>query len=146
MNPETTRPIKIGGRIWTRLVKKGVIDDTNTNTNDTKTTPRQYGKPRVRETPKPERERVPQARRRHRAQSPEPNQYKAVSKAASRALANNIDKLVGADDMESMLEQLILEELTVAPPKKSKPQRRRPVSESEEESESEEAKEHYEYY
>ena len=26
-NPETGRPVKIGGRIWTRLVKKGLITD-----------------------------------------------------------------------------------------------------------------------
>ena len=26
-NPETGRPVKVGGRIWTRLVKKGIISD-----------------------------------------------------------------------------------------------------------------------
>lgn len=26
-NPETGRPVKVGGRIWTRLVKKGMITD-----------------------------------------------------------------------------------------------------------------------
>jgi hypothetical protein len=26
-NPNTGRPVKVGGRIWTRLVKKGIISD-----------------------------------------------------------------------------------------------------------------------
>ena len=137
INPNTSRPIRVGSRTWLNLVKKGVIQghyrddhelaempDHEYEVNDritkiNKTLPR--GKQAVRGRGKHKGKIVS---RQTRLKSNEISAYTA--KIASRVVSDNIDELVeSGDNINETLEQLILKEMLQEESKMNKPQKRK---------------------
>lgn len=121
ISPLTSRPIRVGGRIWLGLVKKGLVEGRYTDpkelsqsyTDETigedierinKTLPR--GQQSVRGRGKYKGKIVS---RNVKPNTEEVSRYTA--QMASRIINENIDHLAEFDDMEAELERLILEEM-----------------------------------
>ena len=126
VNPNTQRVCKVGSRTWLELVKKGLVsghysdpkelaviedgEDIEQKINEiNKTLPR--GKQSVRGRGKYKGKIVS---RNTQPSSEEISRYTA--QIAARAVNNNIDELAEADDLESMLEKMILEEMMATRP------------------------------
>ena len=134
INPKTSRPVRIGSRTWLRLVKEGIVSGEFTDPNELAELPEKYE-----ELPPPEQERVieeqikevnknlPRGQHAVRGrgkykgkivsrnkQLPTEQVSKYTAQIATRAVANNIDRLAECeddDDIEGMLEKLILAEM-----------------------------------
>ena len=126
INPNTSRPIRIGSRTWINLVKKGVL---NSNFYDNNIIEEQYE-----EIPEEQlelkikqiNEKLPIGTQAVRGRGKYANKLvkrnkplsqeeitKSTVKIATRAVVDNIDELdeVDYDNMEKRLEQLIMEEM-----------------------------------
>ena len=126
INPNTSRPIRIGSRTWINLVKKGVL---NSNFYDNNVIEEQYE-----EIPEEQlelkikqiNEKLPIGTQAVRGRGKYANKLvkrnkplsqeeitKSTVKRATRAVVDNIDELdeVDYDNMEKRLEQLIMEEM-----------------------------------
>ena len=126
INPNTSRPIRVGSRTWINLVKKGVL---NSNCYDNIVIEEQYE-----EIPEEQlelkikqiNEKLPIGTQAVRGRGKYANKIvkrnkplsqeeitKSTVKIATRAVVDNIDELdeVDYDNMEKRLEQLIMEEM-----------------------------------
>lgn len=131
INPNTSRPVKIGSKTWTKLVKDGLI--TGTNALDTIAEDHIVGEiddeledevqEKITDLNKemPVDQQVVKGRgkyknklvKRKKAQVNIKEISEQVATAASVAISNNIDELadVEPDDIEGLLKSLIMEEL-----------------------------------
>lgn len=131
INPNTSRPVKIGSKTWTKLVKDGLI--TGTNAVDTIAEDHIVGEiedeledelqEKITDLNKemPVDQQVVKGRgkyknklvKRKKAQVNIKEISEQVATAASVAISNNIDQLadVDPDDIEGLLKSLIMEEL-----------------------------------
>ena len=131
INPQTSRPVKIGSKTWTKLVKDGLI--TGTNAVDTIAEDHIVGdiedecpdeiQEKITDLNKemPVDQQVVKGRgkyknklvKRKKAQVNIREISEQVATAASVAISNNIDQLadVDPDDIEGLLKSLIMEEL-----------------------------------
>jgi hypothetical protein len=118
VNPNTSRPVKVGSRTWKNLVKEGLISGAysdpkelaiiDENVNDqieevNKTLPR--GQQAVRGRGKYKGKIVSRSKR-----ADSEDIIKHTAKMASRIVNDNIEQLADCDDMEAELERMILEE------------------------------------
>jgi hypothetical protein len=131
INPNTQRPVRVGGRTWLGLVKKGLIEGRYTD-------PKELGKiPEENEDVNEELKRVNstlprgqqavRGRGRYKGKIVSRNQRpdtesitRYTAQTASRIVNDNIEELNDCDDLEAELERLILEEMASSIPK-SKP-------------------------
>lgn len=143
INPNTQRPVKVGSRTWLKLVKQGVVEGSYT---DPKILKESYELEDVETTKKQLNSTLPAGKQavkgrgihkgklvtRNKRLGPE-DMAKHTAKAASSAMANNMDELEELDDdeLERRLEALILKEM-ITPPQlqrtKSRANNLRPVS------------------
>lgn len=101
INPNTQRPIRVGGRAWLGLVKKGIIEGHYTSNKTV-----QFEEPPLEEPPEVQEPPVlkPQRRRNKRATR--------TAKLASRVVSENIDELIEAgDNFNDTLEEMIMREM-----------------------------------
>jgi hypothetical protein len=134
INPSTSRPIKVGGRIWLKLVKEGLVSGHYTD-------PKKLGKlPDNEEEAEKEIERInktlPRGKQSVRGRGIYKGQITTRNKTpdtedvsrytaqvASKVVNENIERLSDCDNIEAELEKLILQEMAikkkVGRPKKS---------------------------
>ncbi len=127
INPNTQRPIKVGGRSWLKLVKEGVVsghyidpkkiapigDNPDQQIEEiNKTLPR--GKQAVRGRG---RYKGQITTRNKRPDTEDVSRYTA--QMASRIVNENIESLADCDDIEAELEKLILQEMAGGRPEKT---------------------------
>tara|TARA_R110000787_G_scaffold191748_2_gene303247 strand:- start:6397 stop:7050 length:654 start_codon:yes stop_codon:yes gene_type:complete len=124
INPETKRPIKVGSRTWNSLVKKGILSGNYNDPNELSTIDEDEEEyiieQKIKEINKtlPNTEHGVRGRGKFKGKIVKRNKKlstreisKHTAKVASKTLTKNIDELVESDDMESLLEQMILEDL-----------------------------------
>jgi hypothetical protein len=136
INPNTQRPVKVGSRTWLGLVKLGLVSGHYTDPHQLEEVPEQYyednnyveekietinktlprGKQAVRGRGKYKNKIVS---RNTQPTSAEISRYTA--QIASRAVNNNIDELVESDDIETLLEKMIMEEMMATRPATAPP-------------------------
>lgn len=130
INPSTSRPIKVGGRSWLKLVKEGVVSGHYTD-------PKKLGKlPDNEEEAEKEIQRINKTLPRGVQSVRGRGKYKGqittrnikpdtedvsryTAQMASRIVNDNIDSLADCDDIEAELEKLILQEMAGGRPKKT---------------------------
>lgn len=143
INPSTQRPVKVGSRTWLNLVKKGLVEGRYSDPKELDKLPEQYEElppQQVDEQIQKVNQTLPRGQqavrgrgrykgkivtRNKRLEPEEVSRYTA--QVATRAVANNIDALASCedgDDIETMLQKLILEEMVDS--KKSSAPRGRP--------------------
>jgi len=129
INPNTQRPIKVGGRSWLKLVKEGVVSGHYTD-------PKKLGKlPDNEEEAEKEIERInktlPRGKQSVRGRGIYKGQITTRNKTpdtedvsrytaqmASKVVNENIERLSDCDNIEAELEKLILQEMAVRQTKK----------------------------
>lgn len=123
INPNTQRPVRVGGRTWLGLVKKGVLEGRYTD-------PKELSIPQTQEPQEIEQEiqRVNQTLPRGQQAVRGRGKYKGkivsrnlrppteevsryTAQMASRVVNENIEDLADCDDLEAELERLILQEM-----------------------------------
>jgi hypothetical protein len=155
INPQTSRPIRVGGRTWSKLVKAGVfegrytskpqesvINSVNVEQSEKKSVDDEYHlnvtPPKTETRPSTHRRR-PYSSKRGKTQSPNPRRGKAktrmsknMAKLSAKVLSNNIDELIDSNNLSTTLERLILaemddddDEIPPSPPKLVRQNRRR---------------------
>lgn len=95
INPTTQRPVRVGGRIWHKLVKKGIVKG--------------HYKPKPEPKPEPV-EPKPEPTEPTTGLS-EPEQVSKLAKLAAKTLIKNVDVLADSDDIDLDLENMILAKL-----------------------------------
>lgn len=121
INPHTSRPIKVGGRSWLKLVKEGVFEgrytDPNeiTNIDDNNDIDEQI---RNANNNLPSGFQAVRGRGRYKGKivkrKQQPNTADVIrhtARTASKTVSDNYDYLNDMDDMEKELERMILEEM-----------------------------------
>lgn len=136
INPKTQRPVKVGSRTWLNLVKEGLISGHYKDPKELEQVPEEYytddnyveqkiesinktlprGKQAVRGRGKYKNKIV--SRNTHPSNE-EVSRYTAH--VASRAVSNNMEQLCESDDLETMLQQLIMEEMLNTRPNTAPP-------------------------
>lgn len=127
INPNTHRPIKVGSRTWLGLVKLGLVSGDYIDPQKLEDVPEQYyddnnyveqkietinktlpsGKQAVRGRGKYKNKIV------SRSKNPTTTEIsRYTAQIASRAVKNNIDVLADSDDIETLLEKMIMEQMT----------------------------------
>lgn len=152
INPNTSRPVRVGSRTWINLVKKGVLsgqfsDDSILEEKYSEVPEDQFVE-RIKEINK----KLPMGTQAVRGRGKYANKIvkrnkplsteeitKSTIKKASKVVANNIDELDedDYDDMEKRLERLIMEEMLSTRPKQASSKGRK-VNVSEEDFEEDE--------
>lgn len=133
ISPLTSRPVKVGGKVWKELARKGLVEvhyeDPNVLSEpienerelEAKRDELNHAMPPGKQAVKGRGKYKNQVVVRHREI---PNDLsKMASKAAATAIANNIDKLADIDeeDIESQLEAMILNEMSASVERTHKP-------------------------
>ena len=129
INPNTSRPIRVGSRTWLNLVKKGVVEGRYTDPKELKALPEKYEElppEEIEEEIKrvnfhlPRHQQAVRGRGKYKGKIVSRNKRlapeevsKYTAQVATRAVANNIETLAEYedDDIEGMLEKMILEEM-----------------------------------
>ena len=119
INPNTQRPIKVGGRSWLQLVKQGVVNGHYTDPK--KLAPiGDNPKEQIEELNKslPNTQQAVRGRGQYKGQiitrNKRPNTEdvtRYTAKMASRIVNDNIESLADCDDIEAELERLILQQM-----------------------------------
>jgi hypothetical protein len=133
INPNTQRPVRVGGRTWLGLVKKGLVEGRYTDPKELK----QNYDENVDEDIKRINETLPRGQQAVRGRGKYKNKIvsrnvkppiedvsRYTAQMASRVVNENIESLADCDDMEAELERLIMQEMTMQKPKQSKPRGR----------------------
>ena len=136
INPNTNRPIKVGGRAWLSLVKQGLVSGNYTDDRELATVPdehqgdNEYVEEKIKEINKtlPRGQQSVRGRGKYKgkivSRSTQPTSAeisKYTAQIASRAVSNNINELVDSDDLEGMLEKLIMDEMLSTRPASAPP-------------------------
>ena len=142
INPNTSRPVKVGSRTWLGLVKKGLVSGHYTDPRELATVPDeyhdddQYVENKIKEINKtlPRNTQGVRGRGKYKnkivSRNTQPSSMdisKYTAQIASRAVSNNIDELVESDDLEGMLERMIMEEMMATRPATAPPVVRKKV-------------------
>ena len=119
INPSTSRPIKVGGRSWLKLVKEGLVSGHYTDPK--KLAPiGDNPEEQIEELNKnlPRGKQAVRGRGRYKGQIITRNKQpdtedvsRYTAQMASRIVNDNIDSLADCDDIEAELEKLILQEM-----------------------------------
>ena len=155
INPNTQRPIKVGGRIWNKLVKEGIMDGDYIDDNELTTYNEDDDeKELIKEFNNKLPPNIQAVRGRGKYKNKLVKRYKQpniqdmskyTSKIAVQKLKNKetYEKLYESDDFENDLNELIMEELNqIKQPRKIKKQEVY-YEEEEEEEEEEESDDYY---
>ena len=121
LNPKTSRPVKVGGATWRKLVKEGLL---NGNYQDSKHLEEIKSPEKAEEQIKTLNETLPvgvqavRGRGKYKGKLVKRNKQlnsEEVAKMLSKIVNNNIEKLSEADDLEAELEKLLLGEMVPQP-------------------------------
>ena len=145
ISPKTGRPIKVGGSVWKKLVREGLLEGHYKNShvleesydemsaNDMKMHLHNINKKLPKDTIAVRGRGMYKGKIVKRSrQIPAADMTKITAKVASRVMSNNIDALCEAEDMEAAFEQMIMNEMVQARPKPKpvgRPRRRKAVEE-----------------
>ena len=136
INPNTNRPIKVGGRAWLSLVKQGLVSGHYSDARELATVPdehqgdNEYVEEKIKEINKtlPRGQQSVRGRGKYKGKIVSRNTQptsaeisKYTAQIASRAVSNNINELVDSDDLEGMLEKLIMDEMLSTRPASAPP-------------------------
>lgn len=158
INPNTQRPVKVGSRTWLKLVKQGVVEGRYTDPKELGELPEKYEEIPPEDVEQkleefnrtlPRGQQAVRGRGRYKGKIVKRNKRLApnevsryTAQVATRAVANNIDRLAEEeDDIEGMLEKMILEEMmngrpnTAPPPRGRGRPRKEPVAQEQYETE-----------
>jgi hypothetical protein len=131
INPTSGRPVRVGGRTWLALVKQGLLSGTHRDPHELADIPdefledQEYVNQKIKEINKtlPVNTQTVRGRGKYknklvsRRTSPTSESIsRYTAHVASRAVVDNFDKLIKSDDLESMLENMILEEMMTTGP------------------------------
>ena len=128
INPYTQHPVKVGGRTWLKLVKEGLVSGHYTDPKKLATISNDPQK-QIEEINKtlPRDKQAVRGRGRYKGQiitrnkNPDTEDVsRYTAQVASRIVRNNIDVLAESEDIETELEQLILQEMTKGIDRKKK--------------------------
>jgi hypothetical protein len=103
INPKTSRPVRVGSKVWLKLVREGLVDGHYSNDD----------LPPIDERPVLKRQS-----RVVKRQEPKTDMKRYTAQTASRVVNKNIEHLIGCDDLELELERLIMEEMEGTEPVK----------------------------
>ena len=124
INPLTQRPVKVGGRTWLELTKKGLFEARYTDPKELKQLPEKYEEEYVEEQIQELNKRLPRGQqavrgrgkykgklisRNKQPDTEEVSRYTA--KMASKVVNENMESLSECEDLEDELERLILLEM-----------------------------------
>ena len=124
INPNTQRPVRVGGRTWLGLVKKGLIEGRYTDPKELSRIPEQPQEveqeiQRVNKT-LPRGQQAVRGRGKYKGKivsrnirPPTEEVSRYTAQMASRIVNENIEDLADCDDLEEELERLILQEMAV---------------------------------
>lgn len=133
INPNSGRPVKVGSRIWTKLVKDGIIENTYIDDNEIEELPEEDVDEKIQEINQklPRGTHAVRGRGKYKGKIVKRNKQPLLqetiehaARTSARVLAENADELddLDDDDMQNQLEQLILEEMMLGVPKQVRKQ------------------------
>lgn len=122
INPNTSRPIRVGGTVWKKLVREGIFEGIYNDTKELGELPENEDE--IQQEINEIQQTLPIGRQAVRGRG----QYRGkivsrskplnpdevsryTAKVASKTVKENINELVGSDDLEAELEQMIINEI-----------------------------------
>ena len=134
INPNTSRPVKVGSRTWLGLVKQGLISGHYRDPRELDTVPETcedgYVEQKIETINKtlPRGKQAVRGRGRYKGKIVSRNTQptaeeisRYTAQIASRAVNNNIEELADSDDLEGLLEKMIMEEMLSTRPSTAPP-------------------------
>jgi len=137
INPKTSRPVRVGGKTWLKLVKEGIVSGLYSDDKELGTLPEMLGDEEVEEEIKKANEGLPRhqqavrGRGRYKGKIVKRNrrlQPQEIVQASTKVVSNNIEALAEIadnedEDIEAMLQKMILDEMIGVKASVPKPRR-----------------------
>ena len=137
INPKTQRPVKVGGRIWRKLVKEGILEGRYADPKELYEIKDPSNVEEVEEKIEELNKELPMDTQAVRGRGRYKNKIVKRSKPASsedvtrhtikkavRTVSDNLEDLNECDDLEAELEKLIMDELLAPAKPKQKPKKK----------------------